>query len=274
MIRQAIVAGQFYPAKKEELIAMLDKITSNFEPESNANKLMGLVVPHAGYVYSGAVAAKAFKTLCSERCPETVVIIGPNHTGLGSMVSAYPEGYWKTPLGNAKIDEDFSTYLNKNCTILDNNVASHDAEHSIEVQIPFLQYLCDDFKIVPISMSLQDYKTATEVANAIYDAKEDLNRDIIVIASSDFSHYIPHEQAQKIDKELIQLILDFKAKELLDTIHKNSYTPCGYGPIATMLEYCKLEKCQHTKLIDYKTSGDIIGDKSAVVGYAAIEVRK
>ena len=237
-------------------------------PGSPNKSILGLVVPHAGYVYSGPVAAHGYYHLASMGTIGSVVILGPNHTGLGSGVSTMTEGEWTTPLGEAQIDEELAREIVDGSNIIDVEDEAHRYEHSIEVQLPFLQFLYPRrFKFVPICMMLQDLQTSVEVGTAVMKAVQ--RHSALIIASSDWTHYEPQEIAAPKDKLAIQAALDMDEKKFQEVIEEKAVTACGYGPVTAMIHAAKLLGAKNTKLLSYKTSGDVTGDKSSVVGYAA-----
>jgi MEMO1 family protein len=259
-MRLPAVAGQFYPGSGAELEHQLDGM---LHPEKEISCL-GAVVPHAGYIYSGKVAAAVYSRLPKA---ETYVIMGPNHHGLGSPV-ALSRDSWRTPLGVVEPDLELADALSG--SIIDHDETAHRREHSIEVQLPFLQKRFQGFKILPISMGLQDEQTALEVGQELYRAVQKLNRSCIVIASSDFTHYEPQETARKVDAKLLEAILNMDAAKLYDRVHRYDATACGYGPIAATITAVTALGAKAGQLLAYATSGDVSGDYSQVVGYAAI----
>ena len=259
-MRLPAVAGQFYPSSGEELEHQLDDM---LHPEKEI-LCQGAVVPHAGYIYSGQVAAKVYSRLPKV---ETYVIIGPNHRGLGSPVALSRES-WRTPLGDVEPDLELADALAG--SIIDHDETAHRREHSIEVQIPFLQKRFQGFKILPISMRLQDEQTALEVGQALSRAVQKLKRSCIVIASSDFTHYEPQETARKVDAKLLEAILNMDVPKLYERVYRYSATACGYGPIAATITATVALGAKAGQLLAYATSGDVSGDYSQVVGYAAI----
>lgn len=261
-MRSPAVAGQFYPRDPGELKRELDLLFSGVAKEEL--QALGAVVPHAGYVYSGAVAAEVYARLPQR---ETYVILGPNHHGLGAPVALSRES-WRTPLGSIEADLELADALAG--TIIDQEETAHLHEHSIEVQLPFLQTRSNGFKILAVAMGLQDEQTAVEVGEALGNAIRDLKRDCTVIASSDFTHYEPQEQARKVDLNLIEAILRMDVPELYSRVYKFDATACGYGPIAAAIIASRILGATSGKLLRYATSGDVTGDYSQVVGYGAI----
>ncbi|MHC1582288.1 MAG: MEMO1 family protein [Candidatus Syntropharchaeia archaeon] len=261
-MRKPAVAGQFYPGNPKELEEMLRYCFSDvvFEKEP----VFGGVVPHAGYVYSGRVAAHVFSKLPEA---ETFVILGPNHHGIGSMVALSTER-WRTPLGEVDVDHEFIELLPKR--IIDTDETAHRYEHSIEVQIPFIQYMFSSFKIVPICMGMQDRETARDIGNELFEAISNYDRKVVFLASSDFTHYEPDEVARENDKYAIEPIIRLDVAEFYTRIYKRNVSACGVGPIASVMETVKKLGAGGGKLVKYETSGDVTGDRSSVVGYAGI----
>jgi len=197
MIRRPAVAGVFYERNPDSLKKQIEwcfkhELGPGKIPEMGNNRnIKGVMAPHAGYVYSGPIAAHSYSRIVEDGFPDTFVILCPNHTGIGSAISAMVEGEWETPLGNVKIDSQFGEKLIEEALIIDSDVSSHIQEHSCEVHIPFLQYFSQDFNIVPITMWLQDLETSEEIGKSIKETADELNRDIVVLASSDMTHYKP-----------------------------------------------------------------------------------
>jgi AmmeMemoRadiSam system protein B len=232
-----------------------------------------LIVPHAGYKYSGPVAAHGYYHLASAGIVESIIILGPNHTGLGSGVSTMTEGEWSTPLGDVSIDTDLAREIVDSSDFVDVEDEAHRNEHSIEVQLPFLQFIYPRrFKFVPLCMMLQDLQTSIEVGEAVAKAAE--KRGATVIASSDWTHYEPQEEARSKDKQAIEAALRMNEKEFQEIIEERSVSACGYGPVTAMVHAAKLRGARGGNLLSYQTSGDVIGDKSSVVGYAAASFEK
>ena len=285
MIRRPAVAGMFYeldPNRLKENIkkCFLHKLGPGKLPEESGNltpTILGLVAPHAGYIYSGATAAHSYFKLSLEKKPDVIIILGPNHTPLGSGISLMKSGIWKTPLGDVPIDSSVAEAIlaADEGEIIDAESTGHQAEHSIEVQLPFLQFIYkDEFKFVPISMMLQDVRTAKEVGQAIAQGVKNSGLNAVIIASTDFSHYEPHETAQEKDRKAIDAILELNEEKLYDTVSSLSISMCGYGPVMAMLTATKLLGSKDAKLLSYTTSGDTSGNYGQVVGYAAIEITK
>lgn len=254
-MRNPAVAGRFYPSSKKKIIDFIEEIDL---PEITGGRIA--ISPHAGYPYSGKLAGKAISSLVDA---ETYVIIGPDHHGQGAAV-ALSKDTWKTPMGEVEVDTELTDKLTS-AAVYDS--LAHEQEHSIEVQIPFLQYYKNDFKIAPLSMGLQDEDTVMEIAEKITDITQD--KDVAMVCSSDFTHYEPHETAEQKDRKAIDRILDLDLTGFYSTIRKNDISICGYGPIAIAIHIAK-DKGLKGHLIEYTTSGEVTGDRMQVVGYAAI----
>ncbi|MEM0173153.1 MAG: AmmeMemoRadiSam system protein B [Sulfolobaceae archaeon] len=279
MRRSPAVAGTFYELSANRLRKQIEwcfthplgpgsipQVSQKKEKREN----MFFIVPHAGYIYSGPVAAHSYYYLANEGKPDTVIILGPNHTGLGSMVSAWPEGEWDTPLGSVSIDKELLLELVKETEIIDLEIKAHIYEHSIEVQIPFLQYFFgSDFKIVPIAIMMQTPEVAEALADGISKIIQKSKKDIVVLASSDLNHYDPHDITVKKDELAIQEILKLDYKGLYRVVEEKDVTACGYGPIMTVLILAKKFN-KKPYILKHATSGDTSGDKSSVVGYLSV----
>jgi MEMO1 family protein len=281
-IRRPTVASQFYEGNAEPLRA---QITSCFLhtlgpkklPEVNFHiyprNIVGLICPHAGYIYSGPVAASAFYELAIDGKPDTVVLLGPNHTGHGSALGLMREGIWRTPLGDIEVDSGLADAILNETRLVDVDELAHRYEHSIEVQLPFLQFLYSNaFKIVPVCFQLQDYDSAVEVGRALVEALDATNT--VVIASSDMTHYEPAKIATAKDQAALKAIIDMDAKGFYKTVETQNITACGYAPITSLITYAQGVNAKEAKLLSYHNSGDITGDHSSVVGYAAVSFKK
>ncbi len=274
LIRQPAVAGMFYNLNKKML---KEQIESCFKHELGSKKnkkeeFIGCVVPHAGYPYSGPVASWVYSII--PKC--NYLILGPNHRIFGSKFGVMKEGIWKTPLGSAKIDDKFATELINSCPLFEYDILSHESEHSIEVQLPFLQNIFDEkFNFVPICV-INDFPSfdfldeCKIIGKAIAKMIKKDKKKWVLIASSDFSHYIPYEEAYSTDKYLIDTIEKLNEKDFFLRIQEKNASICGFGPIAIVISASKELGAKKGTLLKYATSGDITGDKNSVVGYASI----
>ena len=274
IIRQPAVAGMFYNLNSE----MLKKqIKSCFENKLGPKKIeeekfIAAVVPHAGYSYSGHVAAWTYSKI--PKC--NYIILGPNHSGFGSRFGMMREGVWKTPLGSANIEDKIAKKLIESCPLLEFDILSHESEHSIEVQLPFLQYrFGEDFKFIPICVmnefpSFDFLEECKVVGKSIAKVLKKEKKKWVIIASSDFSHYIPDANAHLIDEYVIDAILKLDEKDFFARIQEKNASVCGFGPIAITIIAAKELGAKKGELLKYATSGDVTQDRSSVVGYGSI----
>ena len=280
-IRRPYVAGTFYEGNAESLKQQVERcFLHKFGPQkmpkvnaSGPRKLIGLICPHAGYAYSGPVAANAYYELAQDGRPDTVVILGPNHTGYGSAIALMNEGFWRTPFGDVEIDGETADQIVSETRLVDTDDSAHRFEHSIEVQLPFLQYLYDsEFKFVPICFLMQDLQSAIEVGKALIEVLA--TKNAVVIASSDLTHYEPQAGAERKDMAALKAVQALDEKLLFSTIEEQNISACGYGPITALITFAKGMGVKDAKLLSHRTSGDMINDYSSVVGYAAVSFQK
>jgi len=264
MIRHPVVAGQFYPGSPSSLEA---QIRSFIDEKAPREEVLGLVSPHAGYMYSGPVAGAVISRI---KFKDTFVIMGPNHTGLGQPFSIMVEGAWATPLGEVEIDSELGRRILESSPHLKQDHIAHLEEHSIEVQLPFLQYFKRDIKIVPIVLAHAIGTTYKEIGKGIARAIKDSGREAVIMASSDMTHYEPQESAHRKDNQAIEAILELNEDELLRRVEDFHITMCGYAPTVALLSACKELGARRAELVRYQTSGDVTGDYRSVVGYAGI----
>ncbi|MFC2008088.1 MEMO1 family protein [Chloroflexota bacterium] len=267
MIRKPVVAGQFYPASPSQLRAMIEEMV---DEAVEKEEVIGLVSPHAGYIYSGSVAGAV---ISRTKFKDTFVIMGPNHTGRGKPFSIMTDGVWQTPLGEVEIDSELAKQILALSSHLQQDDAAHAFEHSIEVQLPFLQYFAKVFKIVPIILAPASGAIYKEIGTEIARAIKDLNRQAVIIASSDMTHYEPHESAQTKDKQAIESIIDLNEDELLRRVDELNISMCGYAPTVSLITAAKELGATEAELVRYQTSGEVSGDYQAVVGYAGIIIK-
>jgi len=274
------VAGAFYPANADSLRQTIKdcfnhKLGPGRLPELGVaeRSIVSVICPHAGYMYSGPVAAHSYYQLAVEAKPRSVVIIGPNHSGLGSPISMMGRGAWETPLGKVEIDEKLADAIFKASDIIDIDELAHLREHSIEVQLPFLQYIYgSDLKFVPICMGFQDLESSREVGRAV--AKAVGRGDIVVVASTDLTHQEPQTSAQRKDQMVIDSVLSLDEEALQERVRSNRVSMCGYGPVSAVIVSSKMLGAARAELLAYNTSGDVTGDYSMVVGYAAAKITR
>jgi AmmeMemoRadiSam system protein B len=279
-IRLPSQAGAFYAGKAESLKRQIEEcFLHELGPGKiptvvkGPRRIIGFICPHAGYMYSGPVAAHAYYNLALDGKPEVVVLFGPNHTGYGSALAVMNEGFWRTPLGDVEVDGETANKIVKEARIVDVDDSAHRHEHSIEVQLPFLQYLFgSEFKIVPICFLMQDLPSAREVGQALARVLD--GKNALIIASSDMTHYEPQKTAERKDMLALQAVEAMDEERFYSVIEEHRITACGYGPIIALITAAKALGAKEAKLLCYKTSGDVIGDYSAVVGYAAVQFTK
>ena len=259
-MRSPAIAGLFYPDDAVQLRQWLNAFFKNTKrTEKNA---FAIVSPHAGYIYSGQTAAFAFSALANI---ELAVILGPNHTGLGKSLALSLED-WETPLGIIENETSIGKQLLQDCPSLQHDELAHLKEHSIEVQLPFIQYLNPNARIIPICMGDQSIETAKALANSLHKI---LPKNATIIASSDFSHYVPLQIAEREDKKAIKLICNLDVEEFYKERKERHWSICGYGAIATAMLFSKLREGKG-RLIYYDTSATASHDPWQVVGYGAI----
>jgi AmmeMemoRadiSam system protein B len=267
MIRRPAVAGQFYPASASALREMIGGMVKE---KATKEEVIGLLSPHAGYIYSGPVAGAVISRI---KFKDTFIIMGPNHTGAGRPLSIMTEGKWQTPLGEVEIDSELAKKILSSSKYLEEDEMAHIYEHSIEVQLPFLQYFKPDFKLVPMVFGHPGGAIYKEVGKEIARAVKEVGRGVVIIASSDMSHYEPQASVQKKDTQAIGAILKLNEDELLKRVAEFNITMCGYAPAVSLIVAAKELGARSAELVKYQTSGDVTGDYSAVVGYAGIIIK-
>ena len=267
MIRRAAVAGSFYGGTRERLRTQAGDLVKGDGPKVRA---VGAVVPHAGYIYSGKVAGAVYARLA---CPEVVVILGPNHTGLGAGASIMTYGAWETPLGQVPIDTDLAQTIKGNSRILEEDHLGHQREHSIEVQLPLLQALGVPFSFVPICLFSSEYPACQDIGFAIAAAVSRSDRPTLLVASTDLSHYVDQARAKLEDQQVIDAILALDPERLHHVVKRERMTMCGFHPTTAMLVAARELGAASAELVSYATSGDVTKDYARVVGYAGVIIR-
>ena len=266
MIRESAVAGQFYAANPHSLRADIQSYLVWSEPLIDAS---GIVAPHAGYIYSGAVAGTVYAAV---RIPGRFILLGPNHTGRGVALALHPAGQWRTPLGLADIDDELSKMLLRECDLLTEDKAAHAREHSLEVQLPFLQVLAESPRFAAICIGTSDYGALETLGHALARVIRSISEPVLLIASSDMSHYERADVAARKDHCAIDDIVDLNPKGLYQTILEKDVSMCGFAPTVALLTACRDLGATEGRLIRYANSGDVSGDYGKVVGYAALAV--
>lgn len=267
MKRKAFVAGQFYPGDRERLRETIRKVA---DPAAVPKKSVAVVSPHAGYMYSGAVAGAVFAATV---IPATVVILGPAHRDIGSLFAIQSRGTWQTPLGESAVETELAAKIVGRSGLVQEDEASHLWEHSLEVQLPFIQYFRKDAAIVPICVSHEaGYGELEALGVALALAIRDLGRETLIVASTDMSHYVSQKTAQRKDMMAIQKILDLDPAGLYGTVTAERISMCGFQPTTAALAAARDLGASGAELVLYQTSGDTTGDLAQVVGYAGIRI--
>ena len=266
MDREAVVAGQFYSGDPNELRRNIGSFLHESESLIEAK---AVVVPHAGYVYSGAVAGQVFSAV---HLPKRFILLGPNHTGRGASLALSPAGEWHMPLGNVQIDADMNQQLMKELPELQEDASAHRTEHSLEVQIPFIQVLQSDFRFSAICVKTMDYSALEALGHAMARVIRSLEEPVLLVASSDMTHYETAEDASKQDQFAIDRILAVDPIGLFNTVIEKDITMCGFAPTAAVLVACLDLGASSGRLIRYTNSGEASGDYRRVVAYAGIAV--
>jgi hypothetical protein len=264
--RQPAVAGYFYPGSREALSKQLSQLL----PE-HAQKLKAraIVCPHAGYIYSGAVAGEVYSSV---ELPGTFIILCPNHTGAGSDFDVSPDGEWSTPLGSVRVDTELRDELVRRFPQARLDGRAHVREHSLEVQLPFLQHLRGDFTFVPLCIRQHRYESLELLGAAIADVVAGAGREVLIVASSDMTHYESDEQARRKDTLAIEQMKKLDPRGLYDTVNENDISMCGYLPATVAMMASKKLGATEGRLLRYANSGDVTKDYSEVVGYAGMAI--
>jgi len=265
-VRPPAVAGRFYPGEPDVLRA---EVHSYLTSERNRTSVLGCIVPHAGYMYSGHVAGAVYARL---ELPQRYIILCPNHTGVGEPLSIMSEGSWRTPLGNVTIDTVLARDLMSRFPLLSEDELAHRAEHALEVQLPFLQELAGDFQFVPITVGTSRLDALSALGTVMADALQNAAQRALIVASSDMNHYETDSVTRKKDHKAIEQMLTGDARTLYEVIKRERISMCGYGPTVAMLIAARQLGAKRAELIKYATSADVSGDRETVVGYAALAI--
>jgi AmmeMemoRadiSam system protein B len=267
MIRSPAVSGRFYSSDAKELARDVDQFAGGAGEKIAA---LGCVVPHAGYVYSGHVAGAVYSSL---QIPRRCILLGPRHFPRGESMAILSEGSWQTPLGQAQIDSALARELAYACPRLREDSVAHESEHSLEVQLPFLQRLVGDFRFVPVVLGTDRYPLLEELGRAVARVLAAQTEPVLVIASSDMNHYESDAITRVKDERAIARILALDPRGLYDTVRAEGITMCGYAATVAMLVAMLERGAKEAQLIRYATSGDVSGDYDRVVGYAGIVIK-
>ena len=265
MLRIPAVSGQFYPGTKEALLDTIESLKPTKEPTKASYR--GIIMPHAGYIYSGKVAiATASRLLPKKR----LIILGPNHTGFGKPFSMWAKGSWQIPTAEISIDEELAQSILKAGSVIQEDITAHKLEHSIEVELPILNYFLGDFKFVPIACQNTNLKEYRNAADQIVAAVKPIKEEVLFIASTDMTHYEPDPTARKKDRAALEKIIDLDEEGLIETLKKENISMCGFAPVSIMISCLKKLGALKAQVALYQTSADANGDYNSVVGYAGV----
>jgi MEMO1 family protein len=269
VVRAPAVAGRFYPGQAEDLSR---EVARHLGEPQDAQRALGVVAPHAGYIYSGALAGKTFARV---QVPQRVIVLGPNHTGLGSPVSVIASGAFQLPGAEVPIDDDLAAAILKRVPGARHDPRAHEREHAIEVELPFLlaqRGTRTDLRFVPIVLGSLDGDRAIAVGRGLAKAIDDAGGDVLVVASSDMSHYLSDADARRRDRPAIDRILALDPEGLYRVVDEQDISMCGILPVTAMLACAREHGAARADLVGYATSGDAFGDTERVVGYAGVVV--
>jgi len=263
IIRESIADGSFYPGDPDILHGQINEFLDNTE-SSDIENIKAIVCPHAGYIYSGQIAAYSYRQIAGKKF-DSIFIIAPSHSEYFNFISIYNGNAYRTPLGLVYIDKERAKILADKSSAIELSAYGHRDEHSLEVQLPFLQVLFEDIKIVPIVIGQQNSRNIKELGNAIGNLFK--NENILIVASTDLSHYHPYDIAVTLDKKVEKLVNNFDPEKLMLEFLRNNAEMCGGGPVISAMIASKIMGANCSKILNYKNSGDVSGDRSAVVGY-------
>jgi MEMO1 family protein len=264
MLREPVVAGQFYPSNPKRL---RDDLDSYCRFSGTLTEAKAIVAPHAGYMYSGPVAGAVYGAI---QIPTRAILLGPNHTGRGTPLSLYPAGEWRTPLGLVQIDDEINRRLMQECTELSEDQTAHLREHSLEVQVPFLQLRVPDIRISAVCIGTGAFATLETLGHALARTILSIKDPVLIVSSSDMTHYAPADVAASQDRFAINKMLAVDPKGLYREVKDKGISMCGFAPTVAALTACRDLGATSGRLMRYATSGDVSGDFASVVGYAAL----
>ena len=265
--RQPAVAGRFYPAEREALVR---EVEAHIDRDAKKSRALGIVAPHAGFMYSGDVAGAVYSRI---EIPDTVILIGPNHTGQGEEVAVMTEGTWSMPMGDISIDREMAHAICEETSIAKQDSTAHQHEHSLETQLPFLQYFKKEFQIVPICLRRMKVASCKVLSEGIVRAVTRLDKPVLLVASSDMTHYESHDQAGTKDRMAIACMQSRDPVGLFETVRSEKITMCGVNPVTVMLYCSESLGAKEAELVKYMTSGEVSGDMEQVVGYAGMIIK-
>jgi AmmeMemoRadiSam system protein B len=270
-VREAAVAGQFYPGSKTELLREVQEFLGRGAKSDEGARVraLGIIVPHAGYGYSGAVAGAVYAHI---EVPRKVIVLCPNHTGMGGPLAIMSEGSFRTPLGDVEIDYTLAEALKRAFPLLHEDQAAQVREHAVEVQLPFLQAVRKDLAIVPITVGIGQFEVLTALGVVMAKVIAECGEPVLIVASSDMNHYEGDAETRVKDALAIAQVCALQPKGLYETVREQNISMCGYGPAVAMLTAALRLGATSAELVKYATSGDVSGDREHVVGYAGIAV--
>ena len=265
-LRKSVIAGSWYSGNPYILRRDIEDFLNLVPYSESSGKVVAIIAPHAGYVYSGQVAAHAYKSVCGDNY-DAVIVVGPSHRMAFPGVSIFGSGGYETPLGIVPVDEELAKQIKKNSNLVSDIPAAHLQEHSLEIQLPFLQYVLGKFSFVPLVMGDQGADTCQELARAIFESAR--GRKILIVGSSDLSHFHKYNEATKLDSVALRYLKESDAAGLLSSLENGTTEACGGGPMAVAMLVASKMGATDVQVLKYANSGDVTGDKSSVVGYAA-----
>ena len=240
------------------------------DPECEKRKAIGVISPHAGFEYSGPVAGAVFSSV---ELPDIFLILGPSHRPIRSEIAIMKQGLWETPLGDVRVDSSLAELIMSHCSLIAEDDSAHLNEHSLEVQLPFIQYFKKDAAVVPLCISYHiGFEELEELGKSLAKGIKDFGKDVLIVASTDMSHYVEQSVAEEKDFLAIDKILELDAKGLHDTVERKNISMCGYQPTTSAIVAAKELGAKEASLIKYQTSGDRTGNYQEVVGYAGIRI--
>lgn len=266
MVREPVFAGSWYPGNPVEMNRVLDEYLA--EAPVQPGGAYGVIAPHAGWVYSGRVAGAVYGCV---NVPETAVVMSPNHTGLGSPRSLWPVGEWRIPGAGLEVDMELADLMKEHAG-LESDTFAHMREHSLEIQLPFLARRRSGLRIVPVCLGQLGFREIKAIGEGVARAVREAGRDVLLVASTDMSHHIPAQEAQRLDRLAIERMEEFDPKGLFDTVRRNSISMCGVIPTTCVLVAAREMGARGVKLVRYATSGEVTGDMREVVGYAGLVI--
>jgi len=266
MLRLPAVAGQFYPADPRELTRLIRKFSTE-ALGAEKTRARACLVPHAGYIYSGGVAGAVFARMI---LPKKILVLGVRHAPMGEDLAILSEGAWRTPLGDAPLDAALAQKVKAACPSLREDAVAHSREHSLEVEIPFLQLLDPGFSFVPVAVGTLRFEELHELGMGLARVLKESQEEILVVTSSDMNHYEPDDVTRIKDAKAIDRMEAVDARGLFEVCRKEKISMCGLGPAVAMLTAMKELGVEHSEVVRYATSGDVNGDRDAVVGYAGM----